>query len=187
MTDRRMCRGPVFLLVAGALAVGSVSAHPQAGEETVDFEIEQKTLEPQSTLSVRGFTSVDSIAATIGERTQRVWAHLQEEEAQPAGPPFTRYHAVEEGRVDLEVGFPLSRPLDGDGDVEAGELPGGEVIVTVHRGPYDGLSEAGEALDRWLEENGREARGPNWEVYRVNAGTADDPSGYETDVFKPIR
>lgn len=30
-------------------------------------------------------------------------------------------------------------------------------------------------------------RGPNWEVYRVNAGSVEDPSEYESDVFKPIR
>lgn len=49
-----------------------------------------------------------------------------------------------------------------------------EVPVTVHRGPYEGLSEAGAVLARWLEENDREARGPAWDVYRVDAGRASD-------------
>lgn len=105
---------------------------------------------------------------------------------QPAGPAFTRYHGIDE-QIDLEVGFPVVEPVAGEGEIEAGELPGGAVIKTVHRGAYEGLMEAGDALDRWLRENDREARGPNWEVYPVHAGTADDPSELETDVVKPIR
>lgn len=188
MNDPWIRRGSLFLLVAGGLAVGPAFAHPQADEEPMDYDIERKTVEARPVLSVRGPTSVEDVSSAIAEGTRAVWEHLQEIGAQPAGPPFTRYHEVRgDGTVDLEVGFPVPGPLEGGGDVEAGRLPGGEVITTVHHGPYEGLARAGAALDRWLEENDREARGPNWEVYRVNAGTVDDPSEYETDVFKPIR
>lgn len=155
--------------------------------EPMEYVIRTENLEPQPTLSIRDPVAVDEIAAAIGERTGRVWQHLQELGSQPVGPPFTRYHEFGAEEVDLEVGFPVARRLEGEGEIAAGRLPGGEVIVTVHRGPYEGLDDAGAALDRWLEENDREARGPNWEVYRVNAGMVNDPAEYETDVYKPIR
>lgn len=138
-------------------------------------------------LSIRAPKTVEELSSAVADRMGRVLACLGEAGARAAGPPFTRYHGMTGDEVDVEVGLPVSEPVDGDDDVEAGRLPGGEVIATVHRGPYEGLTEAGKALDRWLEENGREARGPNWELYRVNAGTVDDPSRFETDVVKPIR
>lgn len=187
MTRHVALAGATLLVTATTLACQPASESSPPEEETVEYEIELTSLEPQPTLSVRGPVAVDGIASAIGERTRRIWQHLQRVGAQPVGPPYTRYHAMGEEEVDLEVGFPVPEPLEGDGGIEAGRLPGGEVISTVHRGPYEGLSEAGAALDRWLEENDREARGPNWEVYRVTVGTADDPSQYETDVFKPIR
>lgn len=89
------------------------------------YEIELKTVEPQPTLSVRAPTSVGQIAVTIAERTRMVWRYLRETGATAAGPPFTRYHEIGEEEVDLEVGFPVDQPLEGDGVLEAGELPGG--------------------------------------------------------------
>lgn len=151
------------------------------------YEVEQETVEPQRILSVRGPVPIESISSGIAQRTRTVLQHLLRAGAEPAGPPFTRYHEVGEEWVDLEVGFPVDEPLEGADEVDAGRLPGGEVISTVHRGPYEGLTGAGEALDRWLEENGREARGPSWEIYRVHAGDVEDPSDFETDVVRPIR
>lgn len=181
-----------LLAATGLVLVAANGCSPDSdpsppGEPPMEYEISVDTLDPQPMLSIRGPVPNDSIVATIGERTGRIYRHLQEVDAEPAGPPFTRYHRVGEVEVDLEVGFPVAASLEGAGEIEAGQLPGGVVVSTVHRGSYAKLTEAGEALTRWLAANDREARGPNWEVYRVNAGTVADPSRYETDVIKPIR
>lgn len=55
--------------------------------------------------------------------------------AYPAGPPFARYHRLGEDRFAVEAGFPVSTPIDADGDVRPSQLPGGPLAVTVHTAP----------------------------------------------------
>jgi effector-binding domain-containing protein len=58
----------------------------------------------------------------------------------------------------------------GEGRVEPVLLPGGEVAVACHVGPYETLSETYGVMQRWIAEHGRSSSGPMWEVY------LDDPS-----------
>lgn len=50
---------------------------------------------------------------------------------EPAGPPLYRYHRIGSltDRFDLEVGFPVGAPIDGDDRVTAGTLPEGRYLV----------------------------------------------------------
>jgi effector-binding domain-containing protein len=109
-----------------------------------DFMIRRVAVQP--TMSIRGQANLADLVGTIGEYLTEVWRYVQESGARPAGPPFTRYHAVAGASIDLEAGLPVSAALPGKGRIRPGELPGGEVAVTTHIGPYDGLVAAGEAL-----------------------------------------
>lgn len=70
------------------------------------------------------------------------FGYLQQRGAQPAGPPFARYHAFEESETDLENGIPLAAPVAGEGWIADGTLPGGRAATTWHIGPYDKLGES---------------------------------------------
>ncbi len=91
--------------------------------------------------------------------------------------PFARYFEFEAPisefeppQVTFEAGVLVDGPVEmGDGRVEPVVLPGGEMAVACHVGPYERLAETYEAMQRWLTEVGRTAGGAMWEVY------IDDP------------
>ena len=106
---------------------------------------------------------------------------------------YTRITQGPEAEVDLEIGFPLERPLaeSGDGEpaevdgmrVVPSELPAGEIAVTSHLGSYDGL---GEAWGEFMGEIGAMGRAPGipfWEVYVTEPSPDTDPATLRTDLF----
>jgi effector-binding domain-containing protein len=123
----------------------------------------------------------------LQEILPEVWKYLQRSGVEPSGPPFTRYHGFKDDQVDLEGGMPVAKPVDGEGRVVPGELPGGMVVTTVHYGPYEKLPEAHDALHVWLRGQDKETNGPQWEFYWTDPGVEPDPYKRKTELVWPIR
>jgi effector-binding domain-containing protein len=85
---------------------------------------------------------------------------------------------------NVEVGVELIAPCVLDGPVIRSALPAGEVVMTVHRGPYQDLGVAYDRLQRWCDESGRALAGPRWEVY---GDWREDPADLETKVYYLLR
>jgi len=58
--------------------------------------------------------------------------------------------------------------------------------VTVHVGPYDTLSSTYEALQAWIETQGRTPATAMWEVYLTDPDQEPDPSKWRTEVYWPV-
>jgi len=73
------------------------------------------------------------------------------------------------------------KPLFGetDGEVYATETPGGKAAIAVHRGPYNRMKEAHDAIRKWMAANRRESGGHSWEIY---GDPTPDPADTETTV-----
>jgi effector-binding domain-containing protein len=118
----------------------------------------------------------------------------------PSGPPFALYTNTThepEFTADIEIGFPLARPLadlhDGDPaevdgmQVVASELPAGDVAVASHLGSYDGLGQAWGELMGAIGAMGRAPGEPFWESYVTEPSPEVDPATLRTDLFCPVR
>jgi effector-binding domain-containing protein len=91
------------------------------------------------------------------------------------------------GRFEVEAGFPATRPIEGNGDVQPSELPGGQVAVTMHVGPYEQMEPGYQALASWVGERGGELAGDAWEVYFSDPSTEPDPATWRTEIVQPYR
>jgi effector-binding domain-containing protein len=78
-----------------------------------------------------------------------------------------------------DFGVQVTRAFDGAGEVYATGTPGGEAAVAVHRGPYQRIYEAHDAIKEWTAAHGRESAGLSWEIY---GDPAPDPADTETTV-----
>lgn len=145
-----------------------------------------KVLKPQPVMSIRGPAAAHAIPAKIAEFLSEAWGYVQQKGGRIVGPPFTRFHGAHDGAVDLEGGVPVENALPPGGRIQAGELPGGEAVVTTHVGPYDGLPEARAALEAWTKSAGRKAAGPAWQAYWTDPGEVKDSAKWQTEVVLPL-
>ena len=153
----------------------------------MSYAITANTLQPQATASIRVTVPAAEIGPTMGQIIGEVMAYLNRLGIHPAGPPFARYYETGPVHVTMEVGFPVAKAVAPSGRVTAGELPGGEVAVTWHIGPYEKLGQAYAALGSWVKEHRRESSGPAWEIYWSDPGAVPDPSEWRTEVIWPLK
>jgi effector-binding domain-containing protein len=85
---------------------------------------------------------------------------------------------------NVEVGVQVDRAFASEGPVVASVLPTGEAAMTLHRGPYDRLDAAHEAIHQWCAAHGHALAGPRWEVY---GDWHEDPAQLETEVYYLLR
>lgn len=150
--------------------------------EVERYEVEPRSLERQATAVVRGRVPRPGVGEWLGEVYRDVFGYLERTGISPTGPPFARYSFID-GDFEIEAGVPVPAEVTGDGRVEGSALPGGPVVTTVHRGPYEQLPAAYEAVDRWITEHGFEPAGGFWEHYLD--GPEGDPSELRTLVVEP--
>ncbi|HTT04551.1 MAG TPA: GyrI-like domain-containing protein [Steroidobacteraceae bacterium] len=152
----------------------------------MDYAITQRELAAQSVLLIRRRVERSQLSATLGPLYGAIVTFAQRSGAAFAGQPFTRYVESSHGLLTIEAGLPVTAPIAGSGEVEAGTLPGGRMATTTHPGPYDRLMDAYAALERWIEAQGLSIAGPPWEVYVTDPAGTPDPRDWRTDLFWPI-
>jgi effector-binding domain-containing protein len=93
---------------------------------------------------------------------------------------FLYHHAVIRGDpMDVDFGVEVTRSFSPSGEVYETSTPAGEAAIAVHRGGYDKLHGAHDAIHQWAQLHDRVFAGHSWEIY---GDWSDDPSKIETTV-----
>lgn len=154
--------------------------------ETMTTQITRKEIAEQPVLFIRRRVAPHEIATVLAECLPQVYGHCQAKGLAMAGPPFVRYIDVGPGLMTIEGGMPLAQPAPGEGEIEAGTLPGGVAAMAVHEGSYERLGETHAAVERWIAETGAEPGGAPWESYVTDPGEVPDPVDWRTEVYWPL-
>ncbi|HLG62922.1 MAG TPA: MerR family transcriptional regulator [Ktedonosporobacter sp.] len=89
--------------------------------------------------------------------------------------------------IDGEAAVCLKQPLAANGRVKVYELPAATMASVIHKGAYNKLSQAYEALGRWIEANGYTIVGPNREIYlECSQPIRQDDDSYVTEIQFPV-
>jgi effector-binding domain-containing protein len=126
------------------------------------------------------------LQATLAECFGTLFGYGHKNGLPISGWPLARYVSVGPGLLTVDIAMPLSASASGEGEMQAGLLPGGPVAVGVHAGPYEQLSETHAAVERWIEASGWHASGPPWEWYVSDPAHHPDPADWRTDVYWPL-
>jgi effector-binding domain-containing protein len=157
---------------------------PRAPAKAGDYAIE--TLARTHTAAIRVEAKIAEIGKTLAVLLPEVMAQVMKAGVSPSGPPFSLYHSIRDGVVDLEAGMPVARPIEAAGRVKPSELPAGKVAVGWHIGPYEKLAQSHAALEKWVGAQGLRARGGCWEVYWTDPGIEPDSSKWRTQLLWPV-
>jgi len=153
-------------------------------------------LEAQPTVAVRvqqGMHELD-IGGLFGRYLPIIFGRVAALGETSPGPPYGRYFMFGPDQVDMEIGVPVSAPIDGlapladcgPSEVGLSELPAGPVGTTVHKGPYDGLGSAMMRLRSWILAQGRTPAGGQWESYVDDPAQVPDPRELTTELYWPL-
>jgi effector-binding domain-containing protein len=148
------------------------------------MEYDVKTLEvvPQLIAAVRARVRPEEITHAYRASLDQVWAFLRRHPGLRTDGHNLFLYQQEEGQspfVTVDFGVQVIQSFPQEGEVRCVEVPGGAVVTTVHRGPYDGLSAAHAAVHAWCRSNARQVGGCSWEIY---GDWTADPTALETTV-----
>jgi DNA gyrase inhibitor GyrI len=140
-----------------------------------------QTVHPRRLAAVRREVAPGAVGSAWGPALDTVWKFIR---SQPGlrtnGHNVFLYHPARPGApIPCDFGVEVTRAFETAGEVYATETPGGEAAVAVHRGPYNRMNEAHEAIGRWMTANQRESAGHSWEIY---GDPTPDPTDTETTV-----
>lgn len=154
-----------------------------AGEPTL------VTVSEVTTAVVRGSLPVSELPGFFDSSFGKLAETVSAQQIGIAGPAFALYHRAPTDTADLEVGFAIDRAVRPEGDVGAvvsSALPYGRVVRMVHAGGFDGLPDAWQRLQNWIEEQGLTPTSPVWEVYVTEPHPDMDPRDLRTELNWPI-
>ena len=126
------------------------------------------------------------IKTAMGPAHQELFSTLAAQGVAPAGPWFSHHFRMDPTTFDFEVGVPVSAPVAPTGRVASSTLPATRVARTVYRGGYEGLGAAWGELDVWIQREGLKPTGELWEVYAAGPESGPEPSGWRTELNRPI-
>jgi AraC family transcriptional regulator len=155
----------------------------------VPLDISVRDLPTVHALVIRRRITRDEIAAALADSLPKVFDYAQRHGLAITGPPFARYPEVGMGSLVIEGGITVAEPPStvlAEG-IEALVIPAGRAVVTIHRGPYDSLSESHQHIERWMREQGLSAAGAPRETYLTDPGERPDPATWETEIVQPVR
>jgi effector-binding domain-containing protein len=175
--------------VAAPPSIAPGDDDPEEVPTMTDHEVLEVDAAAQAAAAIRARLSVPEIGRWFGPTLGRLAGWLDRRQLPIVGPPYARYHRLdgEEERFEVEAGFPVGAPIDGDDDVSASALPGGPHATTVHVGPYEELGAAYESLTTWVAAHGGEPAGDPWEIYESDPTEQPDPATWRTRVIMPFR
>lgn len=140
----------------------------------MEYKIELYEQMEQPALSVRTRTSVDKLPAVLGKSYAEIMEYLDRLGEMAADAPFVAYYNSDMQDLDVEVGFPVSRPLPAEGNIQSSMIPAGMYAITMHKGPYRAVEAAYNALMVWIVTNGHEAAGIAYEFYLNDPSNTDE-------------
>ncbi|CAM2064053.1 Helix-turn-helix domain-containing protein [Sulfidibacter corallicola] len=153
----------------------------------MSYQVEKKVITATPFLFMKKQTKPEAIAEALASMFVPVFQFATSRGIPFAGPPTARYVSYGPGLVTIEAGMPIAGQADAEGDITSGSLFGGDVVTTIHKGPYDSLNLAHEAIQVWIAEHNEQADGAPWESYLTDPGEVPDPSEWLTEITYPLK
>jgi effector-binding domain-containing protein len=112
--------------------------------------------------------------------------YLQEQGEHPESPAYAAYYNMDMQNLDVEIGFPVSRKLQGKKDIKTSKIPAGNYASCVFTGPYSDIEPAYNALLQWIKENEYEVTGIAYEL-SLNDPDITPPNELKTEILFPLK
>ncbi len=137
------------------------------------------------TLSIRTHSAVAGLPILIGQSYRAIMQYLEELGEEIGGEPFAIYYNLDMENLDVELGFPVLKPLPAKGEIKPSTLPAGPAARTIYTGPYEDEGPAYEELNKFIKDKGHEATGVAMEYYLTDPEVP--PEKHQTRIVLPLK
>ena len=146
-----------------------------------------QTVHPRKLAAVRREVAPGAVGSAWRPALDKVWEFIRSQPGLRTDGHniFLYHHPTQPGAPILcDFGVEVTRTFETAGEVYATETQGGEAAVAVHRGPYNRMNEAHDAIRKWMAANRRESAGHSWEIY---GDPTPDPADTRDDGRVPLK
>ena len=153
----------------------------------LNYDILLKEIEPIQVAALRDFIPGYS---QQGPLWRELFIYLREHKVKVLQGATVIYHYGEcgNGSIDTEIIVPIGCRFLKSDRIKYRLLEGvKEAATLVHKGSYQTLHQAYEAISKWIEENDYEIVQPPREVYLKGHLMTDDPNEYITELQFPVK
>jgi len=158
-------------------------ARQTMSQESSQFEIEKKSLEPMLIAGIRMTGRYSDCGKAFGKIGRTFGRHL-------CGKPMLLHFSegYREDDADFEACIPVRQAGDRKG-ITVRELPGGSVLSLTHRGSYEEIGRSYEKIIARLRDEGLEYELPSREIYIKGPGMIfrGNPAKYLTEIQFPLK
>jgi len=152
-----------------------------------DYDVVIKQIEPQLVAGVRD--TLPNYPA-VGRLFDEVYGYLARcgiSGLEAFGVAIWHDDEYKTSDIDGEAAVYLKQSIPEGERVKVYELPAATMASVIHKGPYNRLSQAYEALGHWIEANSYKIIGPNRELYLYcTQPVRQDDDSYVTEIQFPV-
>ena len=121
--------------------------------------------EEQPVLSVKTTTSVSDMPNVVGRVHGSIVNYIVEKGEEPVGPAFIAYYNMDMENLIVDIGFPVTREIEGKDDIVLRYIPAGKKATGFHKGSYGEIGPVYERLTKFMNIKGYEPTGVVYEYY----------------------
>jgi effector-binding domain-containing protein len=131
----------------------------------MSYQFESTESKAQPVLSIRTTTSVKNLPAELGKAFTTIGSYIEELGETPTDAPFAAYYNMDMENLDVEIGFPVSKELEGRDNIKAGVIPEGNKAFYMYKGPYTKMETVYNEMSKWMQGNNLVPTGVVYEHY----------------------
>ncbi|WP_283410763.1 GyrI-like domain-containing protein [Anoxynatronum buryatiense] len=119
----------------------------------------------QHVLSIRTTIHFDDYPSTAGQAYGKIMAYADRNGLLFSGGPFVCFHNVDLANLDVEMGFPVAKPMTGEGDIGGSVIPARKVVTGIFLGAYTDTDPLMMEILQWIAAQGYEQQGGIYHYY----------------------
>jgi len=185
-----MMFGKIFLKQSFELGLSNLKEYVESMPRSLSSlgPIAVTTQNSMFALVADGAGTMESISEQLAELYGLIYAAVEEQGLQVAGPAFVHYLDYDEstGYSNYRAGFVVNRAGMDDGGIMVVEYPEMQVLQAMHTGPYEDFTASYDKLDTYITTHGLKISGEAFEFYVTGMMTESDPGKWETLIAFPL-
>ncbi len=150
------------------------------------YQCERIISEAKPAMVIRKTTAVENLPQVLGEAFTAIMNYLTKIGEYPVDAPFVTYYNLDMTQLEIDIGFPVSKPLPPEGEILPHDIPAGQYVVCLYTGPYEKMEPAYGIIMEWMNEKQYDASGIVYEFY-LNGPDEVPPEKLQTRIMFELK